>query len=51
MQFLVYQNIALFSTFRPPLSIRHRREILTFFDVLKVKTMKTIYFLNAYHLG
>ena len=39
-----------------PLSVRpfvprHRRDISTFFVNLMVWTMKTIYFLNAYHLG
>ena len=41
--------------FPPPLfvrpSVRHRRDISTFLDILTVYTMKTIYFLNAYHLG
>ena len=32
-------------------SVRHRRDISTFLDILTVYTMKTIYFLNAYHLG
>ena len=31
--------------------VRHRRDISTFLDILTVYTMKTIYFLNAYHLG
>ena len=37
----------------PPfvLLLRHRRDILTFLNILTVFTMKTIYFLNAYHLG
>ena len=30
--------------------VRHRRDISTFLDILTVYTMKTIYFLNAYHL-
>ena len=52
LRFLVQQNTALFSTFRPPfVLLRHRRDILTFLDILTVYTMKTIYFLNAYHLG
>ena len=34
-----------------PFVLRHRRDILTFLDILTVYTMKTIYFLNAYHLG
>ena len=33
------------------LLLRHRRDISTFLDILTVYTMKTIYFLNAYHLG
>ena len=32
------------------LLLRHRRDILTFLDILTVYTMKTIYFLNASHL-
>ena len=53
LRFLVQQNTALFSTFRPFVrpSVRHRRDISTFLDILTVYTMKTIYFLNAYHLG
>ena len=51
LRFLVQQNTALFSTFRPSSVLRHRRDILTFFDILTVYTMKTIYFLNAYHPG
>ena len=51
LRFLVYQNTALFSTFRPPSSVRpsvcHRRDISTFLDNLMVKTTKIIYFLNA----
>ena len=39
----------LSSSVRP--SVRHRRDISTFLDILTVYTMKTIYFLNAYHLG
>ena len=35
----------------PSVLLRHRRDILTFLDILTVYTMKTIYFLNAYHLG
>ena len=35
----------------PPSSVRHRRDISTFLYILTVYTMKTIYFLNAYHLG
>ena len=31
--------------------VRHRRDISTFLDILTVYTMKTIYFLNAYHPG
>ena len=50
LRFLVQQNTALFSTFRPSV-LRHRRDISTFLDILTVSTMKTIYFLNAYHLG
>ena len=34
-----------------PSSVRHRCDISTFLDILTVYTMKTIYFLNAYHLG
>ena len=37
--------------FPPPFVLRHRRDIITFLDILTVYTMKTIYFLNAYHLG
>ena len=54
LRFLVQQNTAQFSTFlRPSVRpfVRHRRDISTFFDILTVYTMKTIYFLNAYHLG
>ena len=54
LRFLVQQNTALFSTFRPSSvrpSVRHRRDISTFLNILTVYTMKTIYFLNAYHLG
>ena len=53
LRFLIQQNTALFSTFRPSVrpSVRHRRDISTFLDILTVFTMKTIYFLNAYHLG
>ena len=40
----------LSSSVRPPF-VRHRRDILTFLDILTVYTMKTIYFLNAYHPG
>ena len=50
LRFLVQQNTALFSTFLRS-SVRHRRDISTFLDILTVYTMKTIYFLNAYHLG
>ena len=39
------------SSVRPSSVLRHRRDILTFFDILTVYTMKTIYFLNAYHPG
>merc|ERR1711928_111733 len=39
------------SVLRPPSSVRHRRDISTFLFILTVYTMKTIYFLNAYHLG
>ena len=49
LRFLVQQNTALFSTFRSSSVLRHRRDILTFFDILTVYTMTTIYFLNAYH--
>ena len=49
LRFMVYQNTALFSTFRP--SVRHRRDISTLLDILTVQTMKTIYFVNEYHLG
>ena len=50
LHFLVNQNTALFSTFRPPLppSNRHRHDISTFYDDLMVKTMKTIYFQTTY---
>ena len=50
LHFLVNQNTALFSTFRPPLppSNRHRHDISTFYYNLMVKTMKTIYFLTTY---
>ena len=52
LRFLVQQNTALFSTFfRPFILLRHRRDISTFLDILTVYTMKTIYFLNAYHPG
>ena len=34
-----------------PSSIRHRRDISTFLDNLMAYTLKTIYFLSAYHLG
>ena len=51
LRFLVYQNTTLFSTFRPSASVSHRRDISTFLDNLMVYTMKTIYVLNAYHLG
>ena len=34
-----------------PFVLRHRRDISTFLDILMVYNMKTIYFLNAYHLG
>ena len=34
-----------------PFVLCHRRDISTFLDILTVYTMKTIYFLNAYHLG
>ena len=51
LRFLVQQNTALFSTFRPSSVLRHRRDISTFLDILTVYTMKTIHFLNAYHLG
>ena len=51
LRFLVQQNTALFSTFLLRSSVRHRRDISTFLDILTVYTMKTIYFLNAYHLG
>ena len=43
-----------FPSVRPPFVrpfVRHRRDISTFLDILTVYTMKTIYFLNAYHLG
>ena len=40
-----------FPSVRPPFVLRHRRDISTFLDILTVYTMKTIYFLNAYHLG
>ena len=50
LRFLVQQNTALSSTFRP-FVLRHRRDISTFLDILMVYNMKTIYFLNAYHLG
>ena len=39
------------SSVRPSSVLRHRRDILTFFDILTVYTMKTIYFLNVYNLG
>ena len=48
---MVYQNTTLFYTFRPSSSVSHRRDISTFLDNLMVYTMKTIYVLNAYHLG
>ena len=51
LRFLVQQNTALFSTFRPSSVLCHRRDISTFLEILTVYTMKTIYFLNAYHLG
>ena len=52
LRFLVQQNTALFSTFRPSsVLLRHRRDISTFLDILTVYTMETIYFLNAYYLG
>ena len=35
----------------PPSVLRHRRDISTFLDIFTVYTIKTIYFLNAYHLG
>ena len=50
LRFLVRQNTALFSTFLRSF-VRHRRDISTFLDILTNYTMKTIYFLNAYHLG
>ena len=37
--------------FHFPSVLRHRRDITTFLDILTVYTMKTIYFMNAYHLG
>ena len=40
-----------FPSVRPSVILRHRRDISTFLDILTVYTMKTIYFLNAYHLG
>ena len=40
----------LSSVLRPSV-LRHRRDISTFLYILTVYTMKTIYFLNAYHLG
>ena len=47
LRFLVQQNTALFSTFLlRSFVLRHRRDILTFLDILTVYTMKTIYFLN-----
>ena len=36
LRFLVYQNTALFSTFRPSSVLRDRRDISTFLDNLKV---------------
>ena len=55
LRFLVQQDTDLFSTFRsfvrPSVLLRQRRDKLTFLDNLTVYTMKTIYFLNAYHLG
>ena len=51
LRFLVYQNTNIFSTFRPSSSVSHRRDISTFLDNLMVYIMKTIYFLDAYHLG
>ena len=38
------------SVLRPPF-VHQRPDISTFLDILTVYTMKTIYFLNAYHLG
>ena len=50
LRFLVQQNTALFSTFR--LFVRPSQAWhINFFDILAVYTMKTIYFLKAYHLG
>ena len=51
LRFLVQQNTALFSTFRLSGLLHHRRNILTFLDIWTVYNMKTIYFLNTYHLG
>ena len=54
LQFLVYHNTALFATFlysSVRSSNRHGCDISTFLDDLMVWTMKTIYFLNTYHLG
>ena len=51
LRFLVQQNTALFSTFRSSVLLCQRRDISTFLDILTVDTMKTIYFLNTYHLG
>ena len=45
LRFLVYQNNALFFTI-----LLHRRDISTFLNNLTM-TMKTIYFLNVYHLA
>ena len=44
-------SIFHFPFVRPSVLLRHRRDILTFLDILTVYTMKMIYFLNAYHLG
>ena len=46
-----YCSIFHFPSVRPFVLLRHRRDISTFLDILTVYTMKTIYFLNAYHLG
>ena len=46
---LLKQNTALLSTFC--MLVSDRRDILTFLNNLTVYTMKTIYFLNEYHLG
>ena len=45
---LLYFPLSVRSSVRP--FVRHRRDISTFLDILTVYTMKTIYFLNAYHL-